>query len=344
MPRRNDQDGLYQRPDSKKYWASFVDGRGKRTRRSTGTADRREAEALLAKWKLEAHQEKHWEREPPRMFDELLLLYLQGPSTRKRAAERDHFSAKQLFQVFSGRDLNALGSADISGYIEGRMKTGVEPGTINKEIGLLSAAIRWARRDLEWNIPNPAEGRRLKEPEGRIRWIDREESEQLLAAAASTPHLVDFIRLGLNTGMRKGEMLGLDWRRVDLKANLVYLGSQHQKSGKHGSVPLNQAAREALLSRANFRATYCPDTPWVFCNRKGARIANIRTAFASACRKAEIEDFHPHDLRHTCATWLVQAGATIREVAELLRHADIQMTMRYAHLSPDNVRSAVERL
>ena len=105
-----------------------------------------------------------------------------------------------------------------------------------------------------------------------------------MAAASSTPHLVDFIRLGLNTGMRKGEMLGLDWRRVDLKANLVYLGSQHQKSGKHGSVPLNAAAREALLSRANFRATHCPDSPWVFCNRKGARIANIRTAFASACR------------------------------------------------------------
>ena len=284
MPRRNDQDGLYQRPDSKKYWASFVDGRGKRTRRSTGTADRKEAEALLAKWKLEAHQEKHWEREPPRLFDELMLLYLQGPSTRKRAAERDHFSAKKLFQVFSGCDLNALGSADISGYIEGRMKAGVEPGTINKEIGLLSAAIRWARRELEWNIPNPAEGRRLKEPEGRIRWIDREESEQLLAAASSTPHLVDFIRLGLNTGMRKGEMLGLDWRRVDLKANLVYLGSQHQKSGKHGSIPLNQAAREALPSRADFRASHRPYTFFVFCNRKGARIANIRTAFASACR------------------------------------------------------------
>lgn len=165
-----------------------------------------------------------------------------------------------------------------------------------------------------------------------------------MAAASSTPHLVDFIRLGLNTGMRKAEMLGLDWRRVDLKANLVYLGSQHQKSGKHGSIPLNQAAREALLSRADFRASHRPYTFFVFCNRKGARIANIRTAFASACRKAGIEDFHPHDLRHTCATWLVQAGATIREVAELLRHADIQMTMRYAHLSPDNVRSAVERL
>ena len=344
MPRRNDQDGLYQRPDSKKYWASYVDGRGKRTRRSTGTADRREADALLAKWKLEAHQERQWDREPTRMFDDLILLYLQGPSTLKRASERDHFSAKQLFHVFSGRDLNTLGSADISAYIEERKKAGIEAGTINKEVGLLRTAIRWAKRELEWDIPNPAEGRRMREPEGRIRWIDRGEAERLLSAAASTPHLVDFIRFGLNTGMRKGEMLGLEWKRVDLKANIVYLGSQHQKSGKHGSVPLNQAAREAMLSRANFRATHCPDTPWVFCTRAGERIANVRTAFTTACLKAGIEDFHPHDLRHTCAAWLVQAGVNIREVAELLRHSDIQVTMRYAHLSPDNVRSAVEKL
>jgi integrase len=155
---------------------------------------------------------------------------------------------------------------------------------------------------------------------------------------------VEFIRLGLNTGMRKGEMLGLEWHRVDLDAGLVYLGSEHQKNGKHGSIPLNSVARSALVNRAKVRDRYCPDSPWVFCTRQGERIRDIKKSFATACEKAGIHDFHLHDLRHTCATWLVQAGVSIREVAELLRHSNIQVTMRYAHLAPENVRNAVEKL
>jgi len=294
--------------------------------------------------RIESHQEKHWGKEPTRTFDELMLLYLDGPSSRKRDKERDRYSAKQLYPFFSGREMNGLGAADISEYIKQRSDDDIEPGTINKEIGLLSTAINWAKTDLEWDIPNPAKGRRLREPEGRIRWLSRQEAETLLKSASSTPHLVDFIKLGLHTGMRKGEMLGLEWNRVDLENGLIYLGSEHQKNGKQGSIPLNAVAREALLSRDKMRKKYCPDARWVFCTRQGTRLASIKKGFATACSKAGIEDFHPHDLRHTCATWLVQAGVSIREVAELLRHSNIQVTMRYAHLSPDNVRNAVQRL
>ena len=344
MPKRNDQDGLYKRPESKFWWVTFIDGRGKRTRRSTGTDNRKEAEAMLAKWKLEAHQEKNWGKEPTRSFDEMMLAYLDGPSARKRDTERDQYSAKQLYPFFTGKEMNCLGAADVSAYIKQRLAEDVEPGTINKEIGLLSTAINWAKSELEWDIPNPAKGRRLKEPEGRIRWITRQEADTLLKAAHSTPHLVDFIKLGLHTGMRKGEMLGLEWSRVDLEKGLLYLGCEHQKNGKHGSVPINSVAMEALLSRDSHRKKYCADTKWVFCTRQGKKIDNIKKGFTTACEKAGIENFHPHDLRHTCATWLVQAGVSIREVAEVLRHSDIRVTMRYAHLAPDNVRSAVQKL
>ena len=89
-------------------------------------------------------------------------------------------------------------------------------------------------------------------------------------------------------------------------------------SGKVGSVPLNSEAREAILARARFRAEHCPASPWVFSNSEGERVASVKRSFATACRRAGIEDFSPHDLRHTCAAWLVQAGVSIREVAELL--------------------------
>jgi integrase len=158
--------------------------------------------------------------------------------------------------------------------------------------------------------------------------------------------LVDFIRLGLNTGMRKGEMLGLEWSRVDLGRNLIYLGVSNQKNGKAGSVPLNGGeARAAIIRRASFRAQHCPASPWVFCDKDGERIASVKTSFAAAVRKAGLQNVHPHDLRCTCGSGLVQAGRPIHEVSALLRHSDIRITDKvYAHLAPENLRAAVEAL
>jgi integrase len=212
----------------------------------------------------------------------------------------------------------------------------------------LSAALNYARREWGWEIPNPAQGRRLPEPKGRTRWLTRGEAAALIQAAESepqAPHLADFIRLALHTGMRRGELLGLEWRRVDLEeSGLILLEGQHTKAGKRRSIPLNREARAALSQRAQFRAKHCPSSPWVFCRSSGARIQSIKRSFASACRKARIEDFHIHDLRHTCAAWLVTAGVPLPEVRDLLGHSTVQMTERYAHLAPENVRAAVARL
>jgi integrase len=139
-------------------------------------------------------------------------------------------------------------------------------------------------------------------------------------------------------------MLNLEWRRVDLTQNLIYLDARDQKSGKIGSVPLNREAREALLSRARFRATHCPASPWVFAHDDGSHLQSVRRSFATLCKTLGIQDFHIHNLRHTCAAWAVQSGAPLLEVCHLLRHSDIRMTMRYAHLAPDNVRAVVEKL
>jgi integrase len=351
MPKRKDQDGLYRRPNSPYWWVTYTDGCGKRARRSTGTGNRAKAKVIRAQWELEAEEERRSGPPAPKpkgpTFDEMMLHYMEGPGAEKRSAERDYYSAKQLYPHFSGRKLSTLGAVDVRDYIAARKVKGVGPGTINRELGLLSAALNWARKDLEWDVANPAQGRRLKEPEGRVRWITRDEATKLIDVAATVeqaPHLCDLIILGLHTGMRRNEMLGLEWRRVDLQAGLVYLEAEHQKSGKVGSVPLNTEARQAILSRSNFRAQHCPAAPWVFCNRKGVRIASVKKSFATACKAAGIEDFHLHDLRHTCAAWLVQEGVPLPEIRDLLRHSTIKVTERYAHLAPHNVREAVNRL
>lgn len=348
MPKRKrDNDGLYRRGDSPFWWASYTDPGGKRTRRSTGTANRREAEALLAKWRVETHRRVHWNEQPSRTFDELMLAYLRATEGEKRAAERDRYSAKRLYPFFTGRELQTLAAIDVRGYIEHRRDAGAGNGTINRELGLLSSALNYAKREWEWECPNPITGRKLREPEGRVRWITHAEAQALIRAAErvkQAPHLADFIGVALHTGMRRGELLGLEWRRVDLQAGLIHLEADHTKAGKRRSVPMNAVAREAIMARLRFRAQHAPDSPWVFCDTGGRRIADVKHSFATARKAAGIEDFHIHDLRHTCAAWLVSAGVPLTEVRDLLGHSTVIMTERYAHLAPERVRDAVIRL
>ena len=345
--KQTDKDGIYRRQDSPYWWVSLTDASGQRTRRSTGTTDRKEAEALLAKWRLETHRLKQWDEQPSRTFDELMLRYLQVTAHEKRSAERDRYSAKRLYAEFTERAIEELTPVDVRRYIDKRRAAGAKAGTINREIGLLSAALNWARNELDWAIPNPATRRRLKEPEGRLRWLTRAEAGALVRAAQSepqAPYLADFVRLALHTGMRRGEMLGLEWCRVDLQARLIHLEATQTKNGKRRSVPINAEAYAAILLRMRFRSQHCPGSPWVFCHKNGARVQSIRRSFTTACRRADIEDFHIHDLRHTCAAWLVSAGVPLPEVRDLLGHATVKMTERYAHLAPENIRAAVAKL
>lgn len=245
-----------------------------------------------------------------------MVAYLEATQRFKRSSgrRRDLDSTQRLRVFFGGWNLSKLNAASIRGYISHRMQGNVGPATINRELCTLSAALNYARREWEWDVPNPVHGRKLREPEGRVRWLTREEADSLVEIAhqeANAPHLPDFIRLALNTGCRKGELLGLEWARVDFDQNLIYLEGRHTKTGKRRSLPLNQEARRAVEGRKDFHAEFCPDSPWVFAHKAGARILDVKRAFTTACARAGIADFRIHDLRHTCAAWLVSSGVAL---------------------------------
>jgi len=133
----------------------------------------------------------------------------------------------------------------------------------------------------------------------------------------------------------------LEWSRVDLKANVVRLGAAETKARKERLVPLNQDAREALLRRFRYRATHCPATPWVFCTKGGERVRSVKSSYTRACKAAGLSGFHFHDLRHTCGSWLTQAGVPASHIASVLGHSTVRMTERYAHVAPENAQAAV---
>lgn len=338
----------YRRKGSPYWWVKFTDASGKPTYRSTGTTDLEEAKALEAKWRLEAHQLRQWGIEPEHTFDEMMHAFITTKRGEWRAPDRAAIACQRLQPHFTGKYVEQIRRADLANYIQARKKDGVSASTINRELDVLSAAFNFASHTKEWKVRNPVVGMSLKQPEGRLRWITHDEADRLISEAGKEmqkcPHLADFIRLALNTGCRKNELLKLTWDRADLKVSQIRLEGEHTKSGKRRVVPLSDVAREALQSRARFRDKYCPHSPWVFSHKNGERLQDVTNGFISACKRAGISNFRIHDLRHTCASWLVSAGVSLYEVKELLGHSSIEMTERYAHLAPENLDRVAKTL
>jgi len=309
--------------------------------------NRKEAEALLSKWKVEVYEEKNWEIPKSVNFEEVMLFFLKETATVKRSHRDDKLHARQWTKSLSGKIMQELYPNDIRLHIERRKNEGVGPATINRELALLSAAINYYNKEKMGNLPNPTRGRKLKEPENRTRWLSYDDATRLIKSARiayNAPHLVEFIILALHTGCRSGELFGLQWSDIDLNNRLIYLSADKTKSGKGRSIPLNDHALSSVLARKKFGKANCPGSPWVFSTTKGNKISSVKKSFKTACVRANIEDFRVHDMRHTCAAWLVTSGVPMAEVRDLLGHSSITMTEKYAHLAPENVRKAVNTL
>lgn len=343
----------YRPRNSRNYYASFKDARGKRVRRSCETTDYQQASALEGKWKAEVWRQIHWGERPRYTFEQVIEPVLDATTDRK-SHERDLYAAKALGPYFSGRVIADLTGEDFSAHKIGRLLD-VSIGTLIKELSFFSSSINYANREWDWNVPNVVAGRIPEQPPGRIRWLRIEESARLLHAAThprSASYLHDMIVLALNTGLRHRELLQLTWDRIDWSQGLIYFYPDDHKSEREDSTPLNSRAHQILLARwATRPTTYvtrdgrttAADLRHVFLHR-GQAIYSAKKSFATACRRANVADCTIHDLRHTFASRLVQNSVPIATVKEVMRHASIQTTMRYAHLAPENSRAAVARL
>ncbi len=347
----------YRRKDSATWWISYTTSDGRRARESSGSTSHAEAKALEAERRLRTHRVKRWGEAPQRTFDDVLLTYLKDTADKKSHA-RDLECAVHLQRAFTGK-VFPIAADDIATYKRDRAKHAafkvnrrrkvaptISQATIAKELWLFSAAIKHCNREYDWQLLNPVSGRVPTPKKGAPKWLTVDQVNALRAAVSRSKHLMDFIELGLATGMRTDEMLSLEWSRVDFGARLVLFDIDDQKAGIPGSIPLNETALAVLRDRQTFRRENCPKSPWVFCTKSktdpdtGSQLGNIKKTFGRAAERAGLKA-SPHCLRHTFASRLVQAGIPILVVKDLMRHADVRTTLQYAYLAPENTREAI---
>jgi len=271
-------------------------------------------------------------------FKELAEIYLEW-AQRQKAFERKFFITKQLLENFENVPLKHFNTRLVEEYQTKVLNDGKVNATANRHLATLkhmfTKAVEWEMVGEE-TLKKVRRVKLLAENNKRLRYLSQEECQALVDACI--PHLKPIVITALNTGMRRGEILSLEWEKhVDLKHGYILLDVT--KNGERREIPINQELRETLEKHPK-----TTDSPYVFVSKRGGRFKDIRESYKSALEKVGIKDFRFHDLRHTFASHLVMAGVDITTVKELLGHKTISMTLRYAHLSPNHKAKAVELL
>lgn len=330
--------GLYKR--GKVWWMSLT-YQGGQIRRSTGTSDRRLAEAIVGKVRVQIVEGRFFEtrQEKERTFAEMMERYLREVSVRKapESCLRDEQCADHLLPWFAEKLLCQVSSKLLAEYKVRRREEGAAPATINKELGMVRHAFNVAVREWEWCRESPMHRVAMEKVHNmRDRWLTVEEEKKLLIAA--TQWLREIILFALHTGMRRGEILALQWQDVDLPRGVLVI--MKSKNKERRTIPLNVRVFELLMGK---QPKSIEPGALVFTTSCGTRMngRNLMRAFYSALEDAKIENFTFHDLRHTFATRLVQEGVDLYKVQRLLGHKTPAMTQRYAHHCPESLRDGV---
>ncbi len=324
---------LYRR--GKVWWVDFYAPSGQRVRASARTQNRVAAQEYHDRLKAESWRLHKLGEKPRRTFAEAVVRWLKETSHKATQGE-DKRHLRWAYKHFRGCYLDEINRDRIDRITELRKRQGVSNATVNRTLAVLRAILRRAVREWEWLDRAPAI-RMLPEPKRRIRFLTREEAERLLAELPA--HLSAMARFSLATGLRKGNVTGLQWSQVDLKRRLAWIHADQAKARRAIKVPLNSEAMVVLRGEQGKHPVY------VFSHRGRAPIGQLNTkAWCGALKRAGIEDFRWHDLRHTFASWHVQAGTPLNSLQELGGWESTEMVKRYAHLDASHLAEDAERI
>ena len=326
----------------KERWYIYYRVDGERIRKAVKNAQSRaDALKVLQIEVADAFRGKYgFKREKKRIkFMKFAEEYIENyAKVNKRSWKDDVYCIGIIGQFFENSYVHDINSFDIEKLKMERLKKGISKSRVNRYLALLKKMFNLA---IDWGYlrDNPVRKVRFFSEKDNIkeRILNLEEERKLLGAGSE--HLRPIILTALHTGMRRGEILSLEWDQVDLTKRIIRV--EKTKSGKTRIIPISNFLFKELSSLKEKNGK--PD--YVFLNPKtGKPIKEIKTAFNGATRRAGIKDLRFHDLRHTFASRLVERGVDLITVKELLGHHSVVITQRYTHSSSEQKRRAVENL
>jgi integrase len=317
---------LKRRP-GRPYWYIHGTVRGISICESTGVADQKAAEAIRARREWEIVQRSVFGAEATATFVAAAVSYLEAGGER--------LFLKQIIARIGSMPLAKIDQSVIEQTARALYPNGT-PATLNRQAFTPIAAVlkHAARRGLCAHrvIERPSQ------PKGRVRWITFEEAERLLDACA--PHLRPLVMFLLGTGARMSEALSLEWREVDLAAaHVTFLDT---KNGEDRGVPLHARLVSELRALRHQQGRVFRTNAGLPYAEKESAGGQIKTAFRGACRRAGLEDFSPHDCRHTWATWHYAANRDIVALMKLGGWKSERMVLRYAHINVSQLAPSID--
>ncbi len=305
------------------------------------------AQKILQKRLTLVAENKHLDikREKKMKFKDFAQEYLERHCQRTLRGwhKSSRSNVRHLIKYFGNKYLHEIIQRDVEKFVDWRLlhknprtRKPIVGNTVNKDLGVLRNMFNKAQEWEYLSSRNPVQGFKfLPVDNKRTRFLEKEEIQRLLEHCEDP--LKDIVEFAINTGMRKGEIFNLKWNNVDLNRGLIHI--LQTKNGEQREIPVNDAVRDIL-----YRVRKDPESPYVFASYNGKPFNDIKKSFYTALKKAGIENFRFHDLRHTFASQLVMAGVDLMTVKELLGHKTMEMTLRYSHLSCSHKQRAVQAL
>jgi integrase len=323
---------LYKRNDSPHWWVK-ISHSGTTIQRSTGTESKCQAQEYHDKLKASLWEQQRLGIKPRRSWQEAVIRWLT--ETSEKATHQEDIKKLRWLDPFLGALMLDQVTLEVIDAIKAeKLKVAGKP-TVNRYLALVRAVLLRARDEWEW-IDKVPKVKLFKEGAGRERSIT---AEQVVALLAELPvHQRDVVIFALATGLRQSNVVGLEWSHVNLKSGHAWVGADQSKNGKPIAVPLNATALEVLrrqLGKHRERVFTYAGKPLGWANTK---------AWRDALKRAGIENFRWHDLRHTWASWHRQAGTPTHELQRLGGWRSSVMVERYAHLAPDHLAQAAARI